>query len=135
MIASCKSKSPVVKSNELIPEINGFYSFYGSFHRDSLFQMHHIRFPLEGEPDQSDTIAYTQTFYWQPEHWVMHHPFNASDTTFERTFHTLDSSLIVEIIRHKLSPLTMERRWSRNDTAWELIFYSPLRTPVKIEIH
>ena len=45
---------PGAKSNEIIPDINDFDSFYRSFHQDSLFQMSHIRFPLEGRPDQSD---------------------------------------------------------------------------------
>jgi hypothetical protein len=135
IFTACTSASPGAKSNEIIPDINDFDSFYRSFHQDSLFQMSHIRFPLEGEPDQSDTIAYTQTFYWRPEHWVRHRLFNPSDTAFERSFRALDSSMIIEVIRHRLSPLKMERRWSRNDTAWELIYYSPLRTPVQIEIH
>lgn len=135
VLMNCKPKNSTMQMNNSIPNSFLFKSFYEKFHTDSIYQLNHIRFPLEGEPDQSDTIAYKETFYWYPDQWVTHHTFNNSDTSFVRSFIQVDTSLIIEKIKHKLSPLSMERRWSRNDTFWELIYYSPLRTPVKIEIN
>ncbi|MEP7320554.1 MAG: hypothetical protein ABI761_01500 [Saprospiraceae bacterium] len=134
-IISCKTYSPPHLPDDDIPMVNGFKSFYQVFHTDSAFQMHHIQFPLEGEPDQSDTIAYTDNYYRYADHWVMHKTFNAPDTLFERAFKLLDSTLIIEVIQHRSSPLRMERRWSLNDNGWQLVYYTPLRIPVKIEIN
>jgi hypothetical protein len=135
VLYSCKVNSPSHLPDDDIPMVNGFKSFYQAFHTDSAFQMHHIQFPLEGEPDQSDTTAYRETYYRHPDTWIIHKTFNAADTSFERGFKLVDSTLIIEIIKHRSSPLRMERRWSLNDTAWQLVYYAPLRIPVRIEIN
>ena len=130
LLYGCTGNPSVRTSDATIPTANGFEFFYKRFHEDSIYQMNHILFPLEGEPDQSDTIAYTETYYHHPETWVIHKTFNERDTLFDRSFKSLDSTLIIEIIQHRFSPLRMERRWSLNDTTWQLVYYSPLRMPV-----
>lgn len=117
-----------------IPILGGFDDFYQRFHLDSGFQMKHIRFPLEGLPEQADTSSMLESYRWTEDKWILHRPIDLKDTLFYRSFKTLDSSMIIEVIKHKFSPMQMERRFSKSDSEWSLIYYAPLRTPITIEI-
>lgn len=129
----CKKGSKVIADQHPIPDVKQFRSFYEKFHRDSLYQLNHILFPMEGIPEQNDTTVYTNGFKWEKEKWSMHHEFNENDTSFVRSFHLIDSTLIIENIQHRLSPLRMERRFSL-DSEWRMIFYMPMRMPIEISI-
>lgn len=97
--------------------------------------MSRILFPLEGKPEQLDTLPYLDAFYWPKESWTLHRLFNEQDTTYERIFQVVDSSLLKEFIFHKPSGYSMERRFSLMDGGWHLIYYSPMRRPIRIEIN
>ena len=133
LMAACKPATPRQQSPP-VPHTQGFDAFYTSFHTDSLYQMSHILFPLEGLPEAMDTTHLGATYYWKKETWHLHHPFNPEDTTFERQFQIIDSSLIREVIVHLMSGYRMERRFSFTGEEWQLIYYSPLRQPVSIEV-
>lgn len=130
----CKSKPILAKQNNPIPMVNGFDSFYTLFHTDSLYQLQHIPFPLEGMPEQNDSSIYKEGFKWQYKQWTMHRIFNENDSLFRREFTILDSTLIIETIFHQLSPMRMERRFSY-DNGWQMIYYSPMRIPMRVEIN
>ena len=136
IILSCQNQKgqqpPIIES---IPTVNHFDEFYQAFHEDTNYQLVHIRFPLAGEPEQSDPVVYNDTYHWEQDNWVWHKPFNDQDTLFTRNFDVYDSLLIKETIFHKLSPMRLERRYAYNGSSWFLIYYSPLRMPVSIEIN
>lgn len=131
---NCKSKQAELEKKHPIPNVNGFNSFYELFHTDSLYQVQHTQFPLAGMPEQNDTTQYANGFKWQKQNWIMHRSFNEKDSLFRREYAYLDSTLIIENIYHLLSPMRMERRFSYN-TEWQLIYYSPMRVPIKVEIN
>lgn len=133
LMSACKP-GPSLKQIPPVPHTHGFDAFYASFHTDSLFQLSHILFPLEGLPEAMDTTHLGATYYWNKETWILHHPFNPGDTTFERQFQIIDSTLIREVIVHLMSGYRMERRFSFTGEEWQLIYYSPMRQPVSIEI-
>lgn len=118
-----------------VPSIHQFDEFYHRFHTDSTFQWSRILFPLEGKPEQLDTLPYLDTYYWPQETWVMHRLPNLRDTSYERVFQVIDSSLLREFIFHKPSGYSMERRYSYMEKGWHLIYYSPMRRPIRIEIN
>ena len=117
-----------------LPRNHAFDSFYTSFHTDSSYQMDHILFPLEGLPEAMDTAHYGAVYYWEKESWRLHRPFDQADTTFERQFQIVDSTLIREVIVHRMSGYRLERRYSFTGKDWQLIYYAPLRQPVRIEV-
>jgi len=133
LLFTCKS-SPCRKETFPLPRIHAFDSFYTSFHSDSAYQMSHILFPLEGLPEAMDTAWSGAVYYWDKETWRLHRPFDPADTTFERQFQIIDSTLIREVIAHLMSGYRLERRFSFTGKDWQLIYYAPLRQPVRIEV-
>ena len=55
---ACKKEKPVMPSPEGTSLPDDFQTFYDKFHTDSVFQMSHIIFPLQGQPSLTDTSAY-----------------------------------------------------------------------------
>lgn len=133
-LVSCRNKQ-VESLPESIPQIHQFDSFYVQFHSDSFFQLSHIIFPLEGQPEESDTVVLNETYYWPKESWMMHRIFNASDTNYVRSFQIVDSTLLRETIYHRFSTYKMERRYSWMEDGWYLIYYAPMRQPARIQIN
>jgi len=129
----CKTAPTRMELKPSIPDVLDFRSFYSIFHRDSVYQLRHIQFPLEGMPEQNDSTNYSNGFKWYKTNWTLHHAFNEQDSLFQREFTLLDSTLIIETIYHLLSPMRMERRFSYNQD-WQLIYYSPMRVPMQVEI-
>jgi hypothetical protein len=118
-----------------IPAIHHFDSFYFQFHTDSVFQLSRTVFPLEGKPEQLDTTSYADTYFWPKETWILHHLPDVRDTTYDQVFQVIDSTLLREIIFHNPSGYSMERRFSYMDEGWHLIYYAPMRKPIRIEIN
>jgi hypothetical protein len=133
LLFACKN-SPGRQEHFSLPGIHAFDSFYTAFHSDSAYQMKHILFPLEGLPEAMDTARYGAVYYWDKETWRLHRPFDPADTTFVRQFQIIDSTLIREVIAHLMSGYRLERRFSFTGKDWQLIYYAPLRQPVRIEV-
>ena len=106
----------------------GFRKFYENFHRDSVFQLKHIRFPLEGIPEIKEETAEIDlsTFFWKKEGWVVHRPFDAMDGSFNRDFQPLGEDMVVETIRHTEANYAMQRRFYRDGGDWFLIYYAAM---------
>lgn len=103
-----------------------FLTFYDRFHRDSLYQMTHIQFPLEGLPSNADsTTLARQDFHWQENDWVLMKEFN-TEVGFERTFTPLTETLIVEQIVHESGRYGLQRRWAKQGKEWYLIYYADM---------
>lgn len=105
-------------------DFSDFNNFYDQFLQDSLFQVQHINFPIEGLPDNA--VAYGDTlgnFRWTAENWRMHRPIDFEKTKFEQNFQTLGDELIIENIIDPANGYGMLRRWAKIGGEWSLIYY------------
>ncbi|MEE9439932.1 MAG: hypothetical protein V3V14_13075 [Saprospiraceae bacterium] len=101
-----------------------FYSFYDNFHSDSIFQLDHILFPLQGMGANIDSAGiYPKT--WQQETWKLHRAFNNQAGTFERSF-TNVNGIITEFISANGGLFSMEKRYTKLNNSWHLIYYKEL---------
>lgn len=127
-ILSCKPSSEVsnkdtieeAKSNFLPDD---FLDFYEKFHSDPDFQFTHIVFPLEGKIYSEDNVASMTT--WNKDNWILHRPFDEIQETFTRSY-TEFGGIISEKIEDNQGLLSMERRFSKIQGKWHLIFYDPI---------
>jgi hypothetical protein len=111
---------------EDLPE--SFTSFYERFLTDSLFQMEHILFPLQGLPDKADSATITgNSFRWEMEDWKIHRPIPAG-SDFTIRFRPLSETIIQENIQHESGAYAMERRFAEFDDGWYLIYYAGLNS-------
>lgn len=106
-------------------ELAGFRQFYQKFHQDSLYQVDHVIFPLEGLPDNADSLAFVEdNFHWEREDWQMHRPFDFEFSDFIRQLEPIGGNIVVERIIHKTGQMGMVRRFSRLGDDWYLIYYA-----------
>lgn len=129
LFTSCKEKeasnAPV---GDQLPE--DFQRFYERFLNDSLYQMEHINFPLEGIPDNALSKSDPSTsFRWQQDQWTMHRPIVSDSTGFSSQFSQL-GPIIIEEILHESGQYGMLRRFANNGEEWRLIYYAGLN-PLK----
>jgi hypothetical protein len=107
-----------------------FAAFYERFHRDSLYQIEHINFPLEGLP--GNAAEADASFRWERESWRMHKPIDPEESGFHSEFSRL-GDIVIERIVHESGEYGMMRRFARlNDGEWYLIYYvglNPLSRP------
>lgn len=105
----------------------GFLVFYEKFHRDSLFQLDHIQWPLQGEafsPVLEAGKSNKEMRQWTRDSWVMHHPLDLGPSNLARTWMPVGSGMVVERVCEKISKLCLERRFAKNTSGeWELIYY------------
>jgi len=103
----------------------GFSEFYQKFHSDSLYQVEHIVFPLEGLPNNADssTVA-SKNFHWTPENWRMQHPFDFQVSEYKREIVPLTESIVMERIVHQSGQFGMVRRFAVVGGEWHLIYYA-----------
>ncbi len=130
---SCKNVSKQNSPDENIIEADtslsqlpqDFVDFFNKFHTDSVFQMNHIVFPLEGaisapESKNDSMIPYR----WRQDKWQLHHVYNSYNGIFTRKFYLINSDLIIERIVGVNALFKMERRFGKLNDGWNLIYYS-----------
>lgn len=128
-LLSCKQKEEAAATiGDTLPE--DFITFYERFLKDSLYQMEHISFPLEGIPDNAlkDNQSLTD-FRWQADNWIMHRPIQKDSTGFSSSFSQL-GPIIIEEILHESGQYGMLRRFVNSGEEWRLIYYAGLN-PLK----
>jgi len=104
---------------------NSFEEFYDNFHKDSLYQIEHIQFPLQGV--SSNPTDHHSAFRWEREDWRMHKRFNEAESGFRSEFTQLGDDFIIERIVHNQGLYAMERRFSKlGGDEWYLIYYAAL---------
>ncbi|MEK7253858.1 MAG: DUF4348 domain-containing protein [Bacteroidota bacterium] len=112
-----------VTAAQSMPE--GFTEFYQRFHADSLFQIEHIVFPLQGLPDDADSLTIvTDNFRWQMEDWRMQRPFDFEMSDFRREILPVNENMVVEKIVHTSGEMGMVRRFAKVAGEWHLIYYA-----------
>ena len=109
--------------NEGLP--SDFLAFYQRFHDDSLYQLEHVVFPLQGLPADADSATIVNgKFRWQREGWAMHHPIEDAGTQFSRSMKKITDEMVIENIKVAGGQYGMQRRWSKSDDDWYLIYYA-----------
>lgn len=107
-----------------------FMPFYDKFHADSLFQIAHIAWPLQGESTEPIDSTHNKRILkeWDLSKWRMHHSVDYTSGDFKRSFEMMGDALVIERIQYAAANYGLERRFVRNDQgAWELIFYSDMQ--------
>lgn len=103
----------------------GFLAFYQRFHNDSVYQLEHIVFPLQGLPSMADEEVITSNNYrWEKENWVLHQPFENAEGEFSRSFTKLSDEMVIENIQLAGGGYGMQRRFSKSGDEWFLIYYA-----------
>lgn len=100
-----------------------FREFYDKFSQDSVFQMEHIVFPLEGVRSVQDSLDIpSPDFKWEQATWKVHGPYDDMNGTYIREFFEF-SGIVVEKISDTSGQYTMERRFGKLSSGWHLIYY------------
>lgn len=104
-----------------------FAAFYERFHQDSAFQMERILFPLPGLPREADSALIASGRYrWTAEDWNLQRPLNLQRSNFKRELIPVSKDLIIEKLIQPEYNLQIERRFSRLEDGWHLIYYAGL---------
>ncbi|MBK6931847.1 MAG: hypothetical protein IPH12_13670 [Saprospirales bacterium] len=108
----------------------GFLAFYRQFHADSLYQLAHISWPLQGITTvEMDSIRREKRpVSWEQKTWRMHHPVDFSSGEFKREWQLLGEELVVERISYAAANYGLERRFMRqSDGEWVMIYYADMQ--------
>lgn len=117
---SCKN----TESNST--DMTEFNNFYKKFHRDSVFQKAHIRFPLPGFPSFADSMVIVRNdFYWQEKDWLIQEEVDFESGDFKQELQVLGDNVILERVFLQ-EGVFIERRFYKSDGEWALIYYSDL---------
>ncbi|WP_282781826.1 hypothetical protein [Phaeodactylibacter xiamenensis] len=104
-----------------------FAAFYDRFHQDSAFQMERILFPLPGLPREADSALIASGLYrWTPDTWTLQRHLNLESSNFKRELIPVSKDLIIEKLVQPEYNLQIERRFSRLEDGWYLIYYAGL---------
>lgn len=117
------SDAPETNSVQMINEGKEFQEFYQKFSTDSVFQIEHTVFPLEGIRSPKDSLdKIDPNFRWSRDQWIIHRSFDDANGTFSREFVEIPG-LVTEIISDQSGQFTMERRFGKLSSGWHLIYY------------
>ncbi len=124
----CKNnpKTATPTEEKVVDLAADFVKFYEQFHRDSVFQLAHIQFPMpardaEKMPDGSVAL----NTHWTKTDWKIQSlpPLNTGE--FKRDFTPVGPELMVEKISTSADVgFVVERRWAKLGGEWMLIYYS-----------
>jgi len=144
LFAACRGKnsssSTIPAQSDQTTQVQGdqlpadFNEFYEKFHADSLYQVAHISWPLQGLTTvQLDSSRQEkQAIYWEKTEWRMHRPVNFSSGEFQRKLQVLGDELVVEHISYAAANFGLERRFVRSSQGeWELIYYADMQEIAK----
>jgi hypothetical protein len=108
-----------------------FMEFYKKFHQDSVFQMEHIVWPLEGNTvKETDSLKMVRIpIKFEATEWKMHKPLElaGSDYVREWSFFSDSDDMFEETIKYSAANFGMRRRWAKIAGEWHLIFYSDMQ--------
>jgi|GEM_PF-469715 len=131
LVACTQKPAPqtVAVSNTTAGLPEGFTDFYDRFHADSLYQIAHIVWPLEGKTnvqiDSTKSMILDTT--WLPEYWQMHRPVDFGKGEYRQQVEQLGDVLVIERIFTQVGNFGLERRFAKSPSGeWELIYYSDM---------
>ena len=115
-VSACRSKEE---------PYSDFVAFYEKFHKDSLFQVAHIQWPLEGLPSDADSLTIESgDFKWTQDNWIMHRPLNMESGEYKRDFQPIGPDIMMEKILSADGSYGMIRRYAKMGNDWYLIYYA-----------
>ena len=124
-LTACQAPESDDQQQVAAAQDDGFEAFYQRFHQDSLYQIAHIQFPLQGV--SSNPTDNHSAFRWELDDWRMHRPFDEAESGFRSELTRLGVDFIIERIVHHQGLYGMERRFSRlGGDEWYLIYYAAL---------
>ncbi|NBC07394.1 MAG: hypothetical protein GVY26_09395 [Bacteroidetes bacterium] len=124
-ISACNGTE--AEQDDEVSALREFAQFYERFHQDTAFQMERVLFPLPGLPREADSsLIASGRFRWTKDNWRMQQPINFEESQFEQQLVRVSKDLIIEKIVNKEYGLKIERRFSRLEDGWHLIYYSAL---------
>jgi hypothetical protein len=127
-LISCKQKNSSTEDSSGNPVYmtEDFLTFIDKFSTDSSYQMEHILFPLEGKPAMKDSLdIIPDNFRWQKEGWTIHKPYDDMNGTFTRELVDFNG-IVMELISDTSGKYSMERRFSKLNDGWYLIYYKSM---------
>ena len=138
-LAACRDTAPSSANTPAVTEQTtqapnsqlpaDFNAFYQKFHTDSLYQIAHIVWPLQGlsSVEVDSGRQEKQAIFWEPAKWRMHRPVDFRSGDFKRDLQVLGDELVVERISYVAANFGLERRFVRSSQGeWELIYYSDM---------
>lgn len=121
------SSNSVEKEHSMAQPAPSFKTFYNKFHSDSIYQMNHIQFPLQGLPNRLDSITLAENdFYWQKEDWELLHDFDEAEMGYTKFVTAISPEMVEERIIENTGEHAMVRRFVKIGSEWYLIYYSGL---------
>ncbi len=120
-----KNNKKIVEAEITVELPEDFVVFYEKFHSDSIFQMKHILFPIEGIPAMIDSTTDTDNFKWTSDKWDLHKTFNNYGGTYVRDFSNFHG-IITERIYDTGYRFEMRKRYSKIGDEWYLIYYAAM---------
>ncbi|MEO6190077.1 MAG: hypothetical protein ABIO44_06660 [Saprospiraceae bacterium] len=127
-VASIKDKTEVENTVidvefENLP--SDFKEFYYTFHKDSIFQMSSIFFPLEGLPNEADPkFIGDEKFFWSPDQWILQKEIIHEGELYDTEYRNINNRLIEETITERKNDLKLIRRFAKTGSGWRLIYYA-----------
>lgn len=120
---ACKDKKTGTPEyiHQEIPQ--DFIEFYDQFCKDSLYQMDHIIFPLDGKSAEDSLL--NKPYTWHKEQWKIHGPYDDMGGTFTQRWYNVNS-VVIDKISDSSGQFTMERRWAKIGSEWHLIYYKEM---------
>lgn len=109
------------KSEQKATINDGFLEFYKRFHEDSIYQLQHIDFPLNGIEKSPDHVNHT---YWLSDQWKPHKPISLPADYTQQFYITNDS--IIDIIQDQSATFIMKRIFIKKEQDFELIYYEEM---------
>jgi hypothetical protein len=114
---SCDKFRTQEKKNISNSSIENFNSFYDKFHKDSLFQLSRIKFPLKGGPDRGDINE-----EWTKENWhiLKTKIYDVDTTQYKVSYKKLEKSFIEKVWLED-SGFSFEYKFELIDNKWFLV--------------
>lgn len=134
LASSCKDKKESTENTDDKPYVeeaakqlpDDFLEFYDQFGEDSLFQIAHIMFPLDGQRALEDgEISDDTSVKWQKEEWKFQKTFDDMGGSFKQEFIDFHG-IITEVSHDHTGTYTMTRRFSKIGEEWMLIYYQEM---------
>lgn len=121
---SMEETSTTEETTKQLPD--DFLSFYDQFGKDSIFQLEHIVFPLDGERALEDGEKSADTSVkWQKEDWKFQRTFDDMGGSFKQEFIDFHG-IITEVTHDHTATYIMTRRFSKIGDEWMLIYYQEM---------
>jgi hypothetical protein len=114
---SCDKFRTQEKKNISNSSIENFDSFYDKFHKDSLFQLSRIKFPLKGGPDRGDINE-----EWTKENWHILKTmiYDVDTTQYKVSYKKLEKSFIEKVWLED-SGFSFEYKFELINNKWFLV--------------